>query len=279
MTLTDAYAEYLRTRSRVGLEQLLAAALDDAGLVTEAELWRGWCDRATSVEVAGGPWGGRRAHLGVRPPEAAAIGDIWFDVAEMTPMIHAGRAWLATRPTAVWQVRGFLGAAERIAREVQVAPPYRALDRDRLAGGADGDRVTRISEGEATLYAWWFGKTLPHLFDWQSAEESLPGAAMRELWRGSSREWTSNRLADDEAARVFVTPSTIQWDPGEVLDDELARPEKHRSMIRGELTRDPEIGFRTAVMLQIGLLRRVSAWHAIPEPVQLVSLVDRGALA
>jgi hypothetical protein len=272
MSLDELYAGYLRQAGSFDI----TAPLTDAGLVTEAALWRAWRDGVRTTSVGAGPWAGRQAHLGSRPPPLSGVGDLWFDVCELMPMIHVGRAWLATRPVAAWQVSGFLAVAERAGREVQVSPPYVPLDRGRL-GGPAAARQTRISEGEATLYAWWFGKLLPHLFDWQSAEESLPGSAMRELWRDSAREWTSNRLADDESARVFVTPSTIQWDPGDVLEDELGRPEGRRSMIRGEYTRDPDIGFRTAVLIQTGILERVSAWHGIPEPVRLVTLIDRSA--
>jgi hypothetical protein len=272
MSLADLYTDYLVARRRAAAAGPLGDALAAAGLATEAELWRAWCDGKTAVTIAAGPWTGRTAHLGSRAPAIAAIGDVWFDVCELVAMIHVGRSWLATRPVAAWQMRGFLAMSVRLPREVQVAPGYTPLDPDRVAVG---DRVTNVTAGEATLYAWWFGKTLPNLFDWGSAVETLPGTAMRELWRSSAREWTSSRLPDDEAVRVFVTPSTIDWVPSEVVDDELERPESRRAMLRGELTRDPQIGFRTAVALQSGLLARVSAWDAIPEPIKLDWLIDR----
>ncbi len=278
MSLGEVYIAYLRARSRAGVAEQLGDALAGAGLDTEAELWRAWCFRASTHAIAAGPWAGRQAHIGPRPPALAAVGELWFDVCELSAMIHVGRAWLSTRPVAGWQMAGFLAAAELVEREVQVAPPYQAFDAARVAG-AGTQRITNVSEGEATLYGWWFGKGLPHLFDWRGAESSLPGTAMRELWQRSSREWTTNRLADDEAARVFVTPSTIQWKPDQVAEEEQERPESRRAMIRGELTRDPEIGFRTAVVIQTGLLTHVSSWQAIPEPVRLVSLVDRSAFA
>ncbi len=74
---------------------------------------------------------------------------------------------------------------------------------------------------------------------------------------------------------MFVTPSTIDWDPDEVLDSELEVPETRRGMIRGELTRERDISARTAVLLQTGLHQRISAWSFLAEDVMLASLLDR----
>jgi hypothetical protein len=98
---------------------------------------------------------------------------------------------------------------------------------------------------------------------------------MRALWQRSAKEWTSTKIDADEAARVFVTPSTIDWDPDEVLDSELEIPEAQRGMIRGELTRERDITARTSVLLQTGLHQRISAWAFLAEDVKLDSLLDR----
>jgi hypothetical protein len=103
----------------------------------------------------------------------------------------------------------------------------------------------------------------------------LTGEAMRTLWQASAKEWTSTKVDADEAARVFVTPSTIDWDPDEVLESELEVPEAQRGMIRGEFTRERDIATRTSVLLQTGLHQRISAWAFIPEDVMLASLLDR----
>jgi hypothetical protein len=273
VSLAELFAAHLRAPSRPARE--LVAALDAAGLANEARAYEAWCDGAREI-AASDAWFGRQIAIATRPPQANA-GDLWFDICELALMVHAGSAWLATRPTARWQMRGFLDASARAAREVQVAPPYHALDPARIVPGDERRRCTQLTEGEALLYAWWFRKVLPHLFDWRSAVTSLPATVMRELWYPSSKEWTATKLNCDEGARVFVTPSTIDWDPDEVVESELALPEARRGMIRGELTRDPEIGFRTSVLLQIGLLESVSAWWMIPEPIRLSSLLDRDA--
>jgi hypothetical protein len=269
----DAYVAYLMTKDRRACTQSLEDLLLAVGQSDEAVLWRAWCAGESSATLTTGPWRDRRVHLGVSPQRSAAIGDLWFDVCEIALMVHAGRAWLGTRPTARWQMRGFLGASARVPREVQVRPPYTTLDADRLLKGGDGHAAGDLTNGEATLYAWWFGKTVPHLFDWQSATEHLPPEQVKALWGNSQKEWTSMKLADDEAARVFVTPATIDEEPSEIAEDDA----RAASMIAGEYTHEHSIGFRTSVLVQSGLLQTVSSWHALIEDVRLSSLLDRSA--
>jgi len=268
VSLGALFAKHLRQAK----PRALAAALSDAGLVPERKAYEAWLGGANHVEIDGA-----RIAIGATPPAAPMPRDRWFDVCELAMMVQAGRSWLALRPAGRWQMRGFLDVAERGPRAVQIAPPYRALDPERIASGDELARCTNLTAGEATLYAWWFGKLLPHLYDWQSALEQLPAPVLRELWIASSKEWTSMKLSEDEAARIFVTPSTIDWEPSEVADDEMELPDQRRGMIRGEYTRDPEIGFRTAVLMQTGLLENVSAWSFLAEDVRLMSLIDRGA--
>ena len=78
-----------------------------------------------------GAWFGRRMTIG-SSPLPAVDGEMWFDICELALMVCVGRAWLATRPVAQWQMRGFLEVAHRTPRVVQVTPPYRALDQAQL---------------------------------------------------------------------------------------------------------------------------------------------------
>jgi hypothetical protein len=272
MSLGELFTAHLRVPTRSARD--LVPALERAGLELEARAYEAWCAGKSEVPSLGA-WFGKRMVIAPSPPQQPSAGDLWFDICELAVMVCTDRSWLATRPTARWQMRGFLDVASRSPREVQVKPPYRALEPARLVAGEEDANVTQLTAGEATLYAWWFGKSLPHLFDWQAAQESLTGGAMRALWQRSAKEWTSTKIDADEAARVFVTPSTIDWDPDEVLDSELEIPEAQRGMIRGELTRERDITARTSVLLQTGLHQRISAWAFLAEDVKLDSLLDR----
>jgi hypothetical protein len=261
MSLGAHFVRHLRD-PRGGDPRGFASELAAAGLELEARCFTAWVDHAPNLAEGHPP-----IAIATTPPETATAGDRWFDPCELTLMLHAGRAWLATRPTARWQMHGMLEVSTRAPREVQVQPPYKALDPARLTPpGDEQDRCTELTAGEATLYAWFFNKMLPHRFDWQSAEEDLPEGIVAQLWRHSSMEWVAGQHPEDEGSRLVITPQTIESEPED--DDRI---------IRGEYTRDAKIGFRTAVLLQTGLLGTISSWHILPEPVKLTSLVDRAA--
>ena len=265
MSLGAHFVRHLRD-PRAGDTRGFASELVAAGLELEARCYTAWVEHAPSV-----PEGHPPIAIATTPPPDATAGDRWFDPCELTLMLHVGRAWLATRPTARWQMHGFLEVSTRAVREVQVEPPYKALDPARLdPGGDETARATELSAGEATLYAWFFNKMLPNRFDWQSADENLPEGTLATLWAHSSVEWISGRVESDEGSRLIITPDTIDEDPDENDDDD-------ERLVRGEYTRDKKIGFRTAVLIQTGLLANPSSWHILPEPVKLTSFVDRPA--
>jgi hypothetical protein len=269
----DTYLAYLTIKDRRACAQSLDDALVAADLADELALWRAWCAGESSAALTSGTWRDRAVHLGVSPPHSTTIGDLWFDICEVALMVHAGRAWLATRPTARWQMRGFLGAAACVSREVHVRPPYTALDPDRLLEGRDDNAAGDLTSGEATLYAWWFGKTVPHLLDWRSAAEHLPPEQVKALWSVGVKEWTSTKLADDDAARVFVTHSTINEDPHEIAKDNA----RAASMIISEHTHKHSIGFRTSVLVEEGLLHGAPSSQPVVEGIALTSLLDRNS--
>ena len=266
MSLGAHFVRHLRD-PRGGDTEGFANELAAAGLDLEARCYAAWVARAKSV-----PEGHPPIAISTTPPPDATAGDRWFDPCELVLMLHVGRAWLATRPTARWQVQGFLEVSTRASREVQVEPPYKALDPARLTPGGDElARATELTAGEATLYAWFFNKGLPARFDWQSADEELPGGTHATLWAHSSVEWITGRVESDEGSRLIITRDTLDVDPDEADDDER--------LVRGEYTRDKKIGFRTAVLIQTGLFANPSSWHILPEPVKLTSFVDRPAFA
>jgi hypothetical protein len=262
MQLDEAFAQHLRGRSDDELQRTIVDGLQRVGRELEAELYERWCGGRGVVSIEAGPWSGRVALLRPSAPRLAAVGEIWFDVCELAAMVHVGRAWLAIHPVQSWQMSGFLAVA-----------------RDRPLADGGGGAAAQLTESEATMYAWWFGKALPHRFDWEGALASLPGELMRELWIGSSREWTGTKLATDDRAALFVTPSTISWNPDEIADEDRRRPERRRAMIRHAGAREPDIGFRTAVLTQIGLFREVSAWDTLHEGVDLSPILDRAKFA
>jgi hypothetical protein len=269
----DAYVAYLTTKDRVTSAQSLDDALVAVGRSDEVVLWRAWCAGEPRTVLASGVWRDRTVHLGVSPPRSAEIGDLWFDVCEVSLMVHAGRTWLGTRPTGQWQMRGFLDVAERTLCEVLTNPPHTTLDRDRLLSGVDESAAADLTCDEATQYAWWFGKTVPHLFDWQSAAEYLPPEQVKALWSGRAKEWTSLKFADDDPARIFVTPSTINENPRTSAEDDT----RAALMIARDDTHKWNIGFRTSVHIEQGRLHAAPSSQPAVEGIGLASRLDRSS--
>lgn len=267
MTISEAYIEYLKApRANAAA---MATALRSAGHEQEATCLVAWAADESVV------LGDREVTLAAKMPIEIVPGGFWFDVAELTLSVQTGRAWISTRPTPRWKMRAFLALAPIEKREVQVVPPYRALDPERLLAGPENGRVTNVSHGEALLYSWWFGKSLASLLSWQEALENLPSDLVATLWEGSTKEWVSYAVDRDEGARVFATPSTLTLDPDEIAEEEAERPEKEHRMIRGEWTHEPDIGFRTSVLQQLGLFADVSSFRILAENVGFSSVLDR----
>jgi hypothetical protein len=214
--LTKAYRRYLRKR-----DGLAPATLRAAGYGLEAAL----LEHRPLPE----PWTKHRTHVGPRLPDHARPGDIWMDTVEVMPMVlipfedtDEPILWLAMRPVARWQ---FAAAGFGSAR---------ALDGPELAP------VTRVSYEEATRYAQWFGKLTADRIDWQLAKAALPRANVDALW-GSVREWGSYEY---EEVYSVVEPSTVDLE--DVPDELIFYP--------SDAVED--VGFRTSVHLQIGMIKR-----------------------
>ncbi len=156
-------------------------------------------------------------------------------------MVRVGSVWLATRPTAVWQMHGFVDLAPHVPHERRQSDA--AFDPKRLFAHGVADAVTNLTFREAVLYASWFGKTVPRLGDWQSADREFTAEQMESLWVASDSEWTSTRLGNDGTAQVLVTPTTI---------DEAARrlgnQDASASLTVGAHVHRDLIGFRTVVV-------------------------------
>ena len=271
--LTQAYIAYLRdpAAGRAGLTGHLAQAgyALDAGLLRQAG-----AGRPVVTLVAGpGVWAGRRVVVGLHLPAAAAPGDLWFDPLEVVPMLLVpaappappdppaapgpadaapGYAWLALRPVAHWQFAAFLALAPVAPRVVQVAPPFRLLDPARILRGAPTAPVTRLTAGEARMYAGWFGKGLARQYARQLAARFLPGAAAAALWGAVPGEWAGSY---DEGVELAVTPATLARDP-QAEEDGVAPPAGAGRMLYGEWATSAAIGFRTGVLCQTGLFSR-----------------------
>jgi hypothetical protein len=293
VALCDALTDYLRDRRDDARRSVLIGALRDGGYLLEARL----LERAdgaivkTVVDRDGGAWSGRRAWVGWQLPQQPRAGDIWLDTCELMPMLLLPRtlefdaseyapgvlermtpfvSWLALRPVAAWQFASFLRLARIEPRRVQITPPIRPLDAERILACGEGAPVTSLLPGEVSLYAGWFGKGIARHEDWQAASGALSQAELDALWGPPHREWAG---AVDEGLYAVVSPDTVTADIHAVLgdDEHLDKPDR---LIFGELETPSDVAFRTAVSTQVGLLGAGSDPLSILD-VEVVDGVER----
>lgn len=295
MSLTDRFVEFLRARDDAAALAALAGELEHAGHVLEGVLLERWGagSAVTQVDLEDYVWSGHRAWIGATLPEAPAAGDLWLDVCELVPMILLPRqiegdpseyapgvlerltpfvSWLSLRPVAKWQFGAFLELARLARHRVQIEPALRTLDPERILAGSELEPVTGVTPDEAALYATWLGKGKADLDDWRAAAACLRPEELGALWGPLRREWAG---AVDDGLYVVVTPETLDVDPDEALeaDPELQRPDR---LVYGELEAPEDVGFRTSVSTQLGLLRATADPLSILD-VQLLDVLHRDA--
>lgn len=173
----------------------------------------------------------------------AKPGDLWLDSVELMPMLRVelpaqGAArpprpgWIATRPVARWQFRAFVAAAPLVEREVQVRPAIASMDAARIADGDEGAPINHITFGEATLYSWYFGKTIAGARAWRGAE-AAPGDALAMLGQPDFCEFSGYGLQEDQRTRR----AAHSWNPEACEAADL---------VVDEMFQAADTGFRTA---------------------------------
>lgn len=243
-TLTARFAEHLAAGAPSGAGAAAFAAALRADGYQEGELLEraGW-----HTGDVGGQGVHQRVFVGRHAPADAAIGDHWLDTVEVMPMLRielpaqgtarpATPGWIAVRPVARWQFRGFAAAAPLVDRAVQVTPETVPMDPARLAGGDDTAPITSITFGEATLYAWYFGKSIAGTHAWSGAAGAL-GDAVARLWTDGLYELGGYGFQEDERLRFGA--ATWRLDPDDDPGDDAA-------IVVDEMFVAADTGFRTA---------------------------------
>jgi hypothetical protein len=289
-TLASLFTDYLASGRAPRPTAQLASALQDRGYPLEAAVLSG--TSGTRVDVPGSPWNGRRLWTGTQLPSGAQAGDVWLDTCQLTPAVLVPHeevsrgevipsdllervtpviGWIDTRPVQEWQFIAFLTLARLTEREVQLDPPIRLLDRQRILHGHEEASVTELSSDEARLCANWFGKALCHLTAWQAARAFLPAKVMDSLWGEPTREWAGSF---EEGLNIAVSPSTIDADPSDEAEADEPLPADKRTLF-GEWARPRGVTFRTYVHTQIGLLTEPGEDGAWWLPLRLASRAPR----
>jgi hypothetical protein len=275
-SLVARFIEYLEAGAGEAKAPALAAALRADNYQLEAELLvrSGWTDGV----AAPGVWSKRRTFVGRRPPPDAAIGELWLDVVEVTPMVLVEepargtarpprRVWMSIRPVARWQFRAFAAAAPLVPREVQVAPQLVPLDPGRL-DGEDAAVMTDVTFGESCLYAWWFDKILASTSQWQGAERSLSAGELAALWAPGVHEWGG--YGNDEDERLRISAASWREDP-----DEHASADEDDELIVGAYDHRRDTGLRTVARIELHHSDGDLGNLPTMEPIALASMFPR----
>ena len=194
--------------------------------------------------------GAERSGAGQRPEHS---------IEELPPGTSKFLTWLSVETVARWQFWACLQLVPFERREVMERPPLDILSAQRISREPEIEPITGICWGEAFIYASWFCKGLPSMYGWQSAADLLPEQAFSALWGPLPREWVSDTVESDETARVVVTRDTYHLDPDEVYEEEYEGAKTPAGpMVVGQWQQEAELGFRTAVTVQLGLVEEWS---------------------
>lgn len=298
MELSQLHIHYLQHRHGASIQAQFCTALADHGYPLEAALLRWYAEHGAGqvrTRFKALPWADRRIWVGAIPPRTAQAGDIWFDIYEVMPMILVPRdpediagippamllsmtpyhSWMATRPVAQWQFQTFLALSTKAPQICQIAPPFQLLSAQRIIHNrADQAIVTNVTRDEALLYSMWFHKGLPSRESWRLALNTLANEDMKTLWDHSTKEWVMDRLPSDEGARLAVTPESITIVLDEEDDDDVYTTASEKGILYGEWGFSPDIGFRTSVHMQLGLIQIEQQGFAV-DNIRILDQVKR----
>jgi hypothetical protein len=230
----------------------LCDSLTAAGFATEAGALAAFCAGATTWESF---------RLDPAPPADAQPGHLWFDIADLTPMVliqhptmpsPARLRWLATRPVMSWQYEAF----RRVVRTGQRMTEFPAA-KDYLSHpcatdgstGAAGD----IFHDEAIAYGLWFGKSLCDQSGWKHARAILPPETFAAALPEGRLAWDPGEYPLSEFIRIAIGRQSLDraLPRDTTLADAGAQPTLDR-MLFDEWERQPEIGCSTMLRAQQG---------------------------
>ncbi|HLP88840.1 MAG TPA: hypothetical protein VK184_09670 [Nostocaceae cyanobacterium] len=267
------YQEYLESQLDAQIAKHLGQILHNIGLQNEAKLLTAYFDQGIQKidNFQTDIWGQRRCFIGKFLPENAEIGDIWFDIVELTPMILIPspyspliemREWVSIRPVYTWQFRTFLNLVKwHLIKEYFMNVPD-LMDNKRFESINAMEFITNIYHEEAAAYAHWFGKQLTGQFTLEATREFAEPEQFFQILPPNFRLWDGAEYSGSEFVRIAVSQETIDKDAGEI-DEELEMRESKQNQILNnrvlfeEWEYKSNIGLGTAIPLQIELIKEI----------------------
>lgn len=265
------YRHFLESELDPQVGKTLCQVLHQVGLHGEGQALEAYCKHNFQVihDFEDSTWGKRRCFIGPDLPSQAEPGDLWFDIVELTsmilvpaphtPMAAAMREWVSTHPVYVWQFRTFLSLVDwRLARKYFMNASD-LMETNRFESMSSMAFITNVYHEEAVAYAHWFGKQLAGQFTLEAAREFSEPKEFSGMLPQNVRLWDGAEYSSSEFVRIAIGHDTLDKDP----DNEFELRESGKNqlladrMLFEEWERRPNIGFSTAVSLQIGLIKEL----------------------
>jgi hypothetical protein len=257
--LTEAFVQYLRSGpDNSAAIAALIEAFQERGFLLEAQVLRHlMAGHAESRPIDQGPWAGKSVLLSPEAPQDAPAGALWFDIADLTPMLFVPHPefpspkrnrWVAIHPVYVWQYRGFLSLVRVLRKRIEF-PAAADYFEDRFTDQPEISYLGSVYQDEALAYAYSFGKALADQLDWRFAHDMLPSAQFNELLPPERLAWEESEYPFSEFARSAVGQETLyklvqSEEPSRVDGTNVNLPDR---MVFEEWERMEKIGFSTLV--------------------------------
>jgi hypothetical protein len=268
--LENLYRDFLESKLDPQIAKHLRESCHHLGLHNEEKALEAYFEQGVQKidNFQTDVWGKRRCFIGTDLPEQAELGDFWFDIVELMPMILVPspysplvkmREWVSIHPVYTWQFRTFLSLANwHLIKEYFMNSPD-LMDVKRFKFLNSMDYITNTYHEESVAYAHWFGKQLTGQFTLEIAREFTEENQFLQILPHNFRLWDGAEYSSSEFVRIAIGQETIDKDP----DDEFELRELGNNkslpdrMLFEEWEYSPNIGLATAMPLQIELIKKV----------------------
>jgi uncharacterized protein YjbI with pentapeptide repeats len=271
-SLEALYQEYLASGLQPGPGLALSRGLAAAGLREPAMALENYFQSNSAAQhtIPIASIGGRPTFAGPLPPQSPQLGQVWFDLCEVCPMILVPNTndaalrsayWVTLHPVYVWQFRAFLSLVRYETGRTEFPVPKDLMAPERLSGLGSTDYVTGVYHDEAVAYGAWFGKSLCGRMTLKFLRAFGGEQLLDVVLPQGMRLWDGAEVSSSEFLRIAVGRNTLDrtpWHEEELRDaGESVAPADQ--MLFEEWEKQQDIGFVTCISVALGLGRKETA--------------------
>lgn len=226
--LEERYLEFLNSQLNHDKGKELCKELERMGLNSECQALTLYLDGVTQqvLSFQESIWEDCRCFIGSNKPSSAQVGDLWFDIVELVPMIlvssagsdiHPMNVWVSIRPVYTWQFRTFAKLIEWQLIRKDFLKVDDLFNLDRWNHRPPLEFIGDIYHEEAAAYAHWFGKQLSGQFILEIAKETIKKEQFSSILPENRYLWDEAEYSLSEFVRIAISQANINKDP----DDEF----------------------------------------------------------